>query len=72
MKIIHTSDIHLASRLSAKLPSSKVASRRRELTESFFRMCRDGMNMGASAMIIAGDMFDSEKTTKKELDPRFL
>lgn len=68
MKIIHTSDIHLASRLTARLPSSKVAARRRELTESFFRMCRDGINMGASAMIIAGDMFDSEKTTKKDLD----
>jgi len=68
MKIVHTSDIHLASKLTARLPSSKVASRRRELTESFFRMCRDGMNMGASAMIIAGDMFDSEKTTKKDLD----
>lgn len=68
MKIVHTSDIHLASKLTAKLPSSKVAARRRELTESFFRMCRDGMNMGASAMIIAGDMFDSEKTTKKDLD----
>lgn len=68
MKIVHTSDIHLASKLSTRLPSSKIASRRRELTESFFRMCRDGMNMGASAMIIAGDMFDSEKTTKKDLD----
>lgn len=68
MKIIHTSDIHLASKLTARLPSSKVALRRRELTESFFRMCRDGMSMGASAMIIAGDMFDTEKTTKKELD----
>ena len=68
MKIVHTSDIHLASKLTARLPSSKVASRRRELTESFFRMCRDGMSMGASAMIIAGDMFDSEKTTKKDID----
>ena len=68
MKIIHTSDIHLASKLTARLPSSKVAARRRELTESFFRMCREGINMGAAAMIIAGDMFDSEKTTKKDLD----
>ena len=68
MKIIHTSDIHLASRLSTRLPSSRVAERRRELTESFFRMCRDGMEMGASAMIIAGDLFDTAKATKKELD----
>ena len=68
MKIIHTSDLHLASRLSARLPSSKVTSRRRELTEAFFRMCRDGMAMGASAMIIAGDLFDTSKATKKDLD----
>ncbi len=68
MKIIHTSDIHLASKLTARLPSSKVAARRRELTESFFRMCREGVNMGASAMIIAGDMFDTEKTSKKDID----
>ena len=68
MKIIHTSDIHLASKLTARLPSSKVAARRRELTESFFRMCKEGVNMGASAMIIAGDMFDSAKATKKDLD----
>lgn len=68
MKIIHTSDIHLASKLTARLPSSKVASRRRELTESFFRMCREGMNTGACAMIIAGDMFDTSKATKKDID----
>ena len=68
MKIIHTSDLHLASKLSTRLPSSKVAVRRRELTESFFRMCRDGINTGASAMIIAGDLFDTEKATKKDLD----
>ena len=68
MKIIHTSDLHLASRLSTRLPSSKVAARRRELTESFFRMCRDGMNGDASAMIIAGDLFDTEKATRKDLD----
>ncbi|MBQ3017056.1 MAG: DNA repair exonuclease [Clostridia bacterium] len=68
MKIIHTSDIHLASKLTSRLPSSKVASRRRELTQSFLRMCSEGMNMGASAMIIAGDLFDTEKITRRELD----
>ena len=68
MKIIHTSDLHLASKLSTRLPSSKIAARRRELTESFFRMCRDGINMGASAMIIAGDLFDTDKATKKDID----
>ena len=68
MKIVHTSDIHLASKLMARLPSSKIASRRRELTESFLRICQEGMKFGASAVIIAGDLFDSQKITRKELD----
>lgn len=68
MKIIHTSDIHLASKLTTRLPSSKVASRRRELTQNFLRMCSEGMKGGVSAIIIAGDLFDSEKITRRELD----
>lgn len=68
MKIIHTSDIHLASKLTSRLPSAKVASRRRELTQNFLRMCSEGMNIGATVMIIAGDLFDSEKITRRELD----
>ncbi len=68
MKILHTSDIHLASPLSTRLPSSKIASRRRELTANFMRMCNEGMRLGASAIIIAGDLFDSERITRKELD----
>ncbi len=68
MKIIHTSDIHLASALTSRLPSSKVASRRRELMGNFLKLCQEGISLGASALIIAGDLFDSEKITRKELD----
>ncbi len=68
MKIIHTSDIHLASKLTTRLPSSKIASRRRELTQNFLRMCSEGMKEGVSAVIIAGDLFDTEKITRRELD----
>ena len=68
MKIVHTSDIHLASPLTTRLPSSKIASRRRELKANFLRMCNEGMKLGASAMIIAGDLFDSDRITRKELD----
>ncbi len=68
MKLIHTSDIHLASPLSTRLPSSKITERVRELNATFARMCSEGYRMGASAMIIAGDLFDSEKITKKQLD----
>ena len=68
MKIIHTSDIHLASKLTTRLPSSKVVARRRELTQNFLRMCSEGMKYGVSAIIIAGDLFDSEKISQRELD----
>lgn len=68
MKIIHTSDIHLSSPLSTRLPSSKVSERVRELTSTLSNMCSEGLKMGASAMIIAGDLFDSDRITKKQLD----
>ena len=68
MKIIHTSDLHLASPLSTKLPSSKVASRKRELMSNLIRLSDSAMSLGAGAVIIAGDLFDSEKITRKELD----
>ena len=68
MKFIHTSDIHLASKLTTRLPSSKVAPRRRELTQGFVRMCSDAMNTGVSAILIAGDLFDSEKISHREID----
>ncbi len=68
MKIVHTSDIHLASALTSRLPSSKIASRRRELMGNFSSLCEWAINEGASAVIIAGDLFDSEKITRRELD----
>ena len=68
MKFIHTSDIHLASKLTTRLPSSKVASRRRELTQGFIRMCSEGMTLGVSTIVIAGDLFDSEKISHREID----
>ena len=68
MKIVHTSDLHIASALSTRLPSSKVAARKRELLSNLSRICSRGMELGATAMIIAGDLFDTKKVTRKELD----
>ena len=71
MNFIHTSDIHLASKLTSKLPSAKASARRKELTESFFRLTDEAMKRGCAAVIIAGDLFDTEKITEKELDSLF-
>ena len=68
MKLIHTSDIHLCSPLTTRLPSSKVRGRRRELMGNFLRLCGEARAKGVSGIIIAGDLFDSERITKRDLD----
>lgn len=68
MKILHTSDIHIDSPMTARLPSSKVRERRRELLSNFSELVAKGIALGAGALIIAGDLFDSENVTKKARD----
>jgi len=68
MKIIHTSDIHIDSALTTRLPSDKVRERRRELLSNFPRMVEEAKVISAGAIIIAGDLFDTERITKKALD----
>ena len=68
MKIIHTSDIHLDSPLTSRLTADKVRERRRELLLGFGRMVNEARLLGAVAMIIAGDLFDSERVSKRALD----
>ena len=68
MKLIHTSDIHLASPLTSRLPAAKVARRGREIFETFSKICSSAAGLGAEAVIIAGDLFDSTRVTAKMLD----
>ena len=68
MRIIHTSDIHLDSPLTSRLPSDKVRQRRRELISGFGRMVEEARLGGVEAIIIAGDLFDSETASKRALD----
>ena len=68
MKILHTSDIHIDSPLTARLPSNKIRQRRRELLSGFGELVAEAKREGASAVIIAGDLFDSENVTKRARD----
>ena len=68
MRIIHTSDLHIDSPLSSKLPSAKVAERRREHATLLRRLAEEADRVGACAVIIAGDMFDSDRLNKKNRD----
>ena len=64
MKILHTSDLHLASPLTTNLSGERLRIRKRELAEVFSRLCDAAHGEGCRAMIIAGDLFDSERVSK--------
>ncbi len=65
MKILHTSDIHIDSPMTARLPSSKIRERRRELISNFSDLVSEARKNGCAAVIIAGDLFDSERVSRK-------
>ena len=68
MILIHTSDVHLDSPLTSRLTSDKVRERRRELLSSFGRLVEEAKAIRATGVIIAGDLFDSERISRKALD----
>ena len=66
LKIIHTADIHLGSKMEAKLPKEKSDERKAEVRESFNRMVEFAKDNGVVAILIAGDLFDSDRPLKKD------
>ena len=64
MKIIHCADLHLNSALSS-LPSEQAKIRREEILNNFERLCDYAIANDVSAVIIAGDMFDTTKVSSK-------
>ena len=66
MKLIHTADLHLGSRIEGKFPESKAKARRTELRNSFARMIERAKELGADAILIAGDAFDTDPATPED------
>lgn len=60
MKLLHCADAHLDSRMESKLGKSKAALRRDELLDTFCGMADYADENGVTAVIIAGDLFDSK------------
>lgn len=67
MKFIHTADLHIDSKIDY-LPSSLSATRREEILRSFERLCEFAKQNQITAVIIAGDLFDCNKVTKKTIE----
>ena len=66
MKIIHSADLHLGSRLTS-LPVGEIRdTRKNELLKSFNRLIDYAKNNGVKVIIFSGDVFDSDRPAKKD------
>ncbi len=65
MKIIHCGDIHLDSKLTSNFTKEVAQKRREELRATFFRMIQYAVNHQVEAVLICGDLFDSDRVTKE-------
>ena len=60
MKILHTADLHLGAPMRARLSAREGRLRRDELLSSFLGLLKTARAEGCAAVIIAGDLFDTE------------
>lgn len=59
MKIIHCADVHLDSKMSRHLTKEQAKERRNEILNTFGQMVKYASKNDVSAIIIAGDLFDT-------------
>lgn len=63
MKIIHCSDLHLDSKMEANLSAGQARERGAEICACFERMVRFARNNEVRAVLIAGDLFDTQRAS---------
>ena len=64
MKLIHTADLHLDSRLNARFSGEKRKERKNELLMNFERLADHASSHGVSAVLISGDLFDRDRVSE--------
>lgn len=65
-KFIHCADVHLGSKMESKLPKAKADERRAEVRETFHRMVKYAKEEGVRAILLSGDIFDSDRPLKRD------
>lgn len=63
MKFIHCSDIHLDSKMERNLSAAQARERNAEVCATFARLVSFAAENGVEAVLIAGDLFDTERAT---------
>ena len=66
MKIIHTGDIHLGSKMEAKFSDAKSSERKIEVRLSFKKMVDFAVENDVKVIMLCGDVFDSDIPLKKD------
>lgn len=61
MKIIHCADCHLDSAMTSLFSEEEAERRRGEIRETFLKLISQASEDGVEAILIAGDLFDTEK-----------
>ena len=65
MKIIHTADLHLESKMGVNFDKETAKKRRNELLFTFENLIIEAKKSDVKVIIIAGDMFDTKSVNKK-------
>lgn len=65
MKLIHCADLHLDSPMESNLPAAKARERKNEILSTFSELVELADRANAHAILIAGDLFDSTRTSRK-------
>lgn len=68
MKLIHCADIHLDSKMESNLSYQQAQERNNEICETFSRMVDYASANDVRVVMIAGDMFDTERISAKTAD----
>ena len=68
MKLIHCSDLHLDSALGRNFTAVQAKERNAELCATFARMVHYALEQQVSALLIAGDLFDSAHVSLQTMD----
>ena len=64
MRIIHTADLHLDSKMESALSPAQVKERRTEMLDTFSRLVEYAVEKKVAVILIAGDLFDKAHVRK--------
>ena len=72
MKILHCADLHMDSPMETHMTREQAAKRNAEILMSFQRMTEYAEKEKVRVVLIAGDLFDGERVTRRTVESVLL